>query len=225
MHRNSYHGNTLAARGGVIEYSPVLRNTYLLLSLTVLFSALMSYVAMITYAAPVPFVIQLVGMFGLLFAVQACKDSALGILMTFLFTGFMGYTLGPTLNLFIYHFSNGYELIMTALGATGTIFLALSAYVVSTEKDFSYMGGLLSAAILILFIASLIGIIFAMPFLQILLSAGIAIVFSGMIMYETSMILYGGETNYILATLQLYISILNLFMSLLNLLAMFSGRD
>ena len=202
----------------------VLRNTYFLLSLTLLFSAAMAGVAMKTNAAPLNALIQIVGMFGLMFLTMALRNSVWGIVSTFAFTGFTGYTLGPVLNAYIAEFSNGSQLIFTSLGATGVIFFALSGYVLTTKKDFSYLGGFLFIALLGGIVLSLAGMLFHLPLMQVGLSALFVVIFSGYILFNTSQILHGGETNYIMATITLYLDILNLFLSLLRILSYFAGN-
>ena len=206
-----------------LAVNSVLKNTYLLLSLSLLFSALMAAFSMATQANP-GIVIFLVGMFGLSFLVNALRNSAWGILATFAFTGFMGYMLGPILNMYLSMFVNGGQLVMTALGATGFIFLALSGYVLTTKKDFSYMGGFLFAGIMIAFIAGIAGIFFQMPIFQLFVSGAFALLSSGLILFHTSNIIHGGERNYIMATVSIYVALFNLFLSLLNILAAFAGN-
>jgi len=202
----------------------VLRKTYFLLSLTLLFSAAMAGLAMKTNAMPLPWLIQIVGMFGLLFLTMALRNSMWGLVSIFAFTGFTGYTLGPMLNMYISEFSNGSQLILTSLGATGVIFIALSGYVLTTKKDFSYMGGFLFVALLGGIVLSLAGMLFHLPLMQVAISGLFVIVFSGYILFNTSQILHGGETNYIMATISLYLDILNLFLSLLRILSYFGGN-
>lgn len=202
----------------------VLRNTYFLLSLTLLFSALTAGIAMKTHAAPLHWLIQLVGMFGLLFLTMWLRDSVWGVVSIFAFTGFTGYTLGPVMNAYLTEFSNGSQLIFTSLGATGIIFVALSGYVLTTKKDFSFMGGFLFIAILGAILLSLAGALFHLPMMQIVMSGAFVVIFSGYILYNTSQILHNGETNYIMATISLYLDILNLFLSLLRILSYFAGN-
>ena len=202
----------------------VLRKTYFLLSLTLLFSAAMAGIAMRTNAMPLNFLIQIIGMFGLLFLTMWLRNSVWGLVSIFAFTGFVGYTMGPMLNMYIKEFTNGSQLILTSLGATGVIFLALSAYVLTTKKDFSYLAGFLFVALLGAFLLSLAGMLFHLPILQLGMSFAFVVIFSGYILYNTSQILLGGQTNYIMATISLYLDILNLFLSLLQILAAFSGN-
>jgi len=190
-----------------------------------LFSALTAGLSM-AYNIPHPgLLITFVGYFGLLFLVQMLRNSVWGIVSVFGLTGFMGLTLGPILNLYVSHFANGTQLVMTALGGTGAIFVGLSAYALSTKKDFSFMAGFLFTGILVAFLAGIGAAIFALPTLSLVVSAMFVLLMSGLILYQTSAMIHGGETNYILATVTLYVSIYNLFTTLLHLLAMFSGRD
>mgnify|MGYP005928210351 FL=1 len=201
----------------------VLRNTYFLLGLTMAFSAVVAYISM-SLNLPYPnLIVLLVGFYGLLFVTNRLANSAWGILAAFAFTGFMGYTIGPILNMYV---ARGMEdLIMLAFAGTAIVFFACSAYVLTTKKDMSF----LSTAIFSLFIVLLLGIVasffFQIPALAVGISA-LFVVFSTMtILYETSNIIHGGETNYIRATVSIYVSIYNLFISLLRLLSIFSSDD
>ena len=201
----------------------VLRNTYFLLGLTMAFSAVVAYISM-SLNLPYPnLIVLLVGFYGLLFVPNRLANSAWGILAAFAFTGFMGYTIGPILNIYV---ARGMEdLIMLAFAGTAIVFFACSAYVLTTKKDMSF----LSTAIFSLFIVLLLGIVasffFQIPALAVGISA-LFVVFSTMtILYETSNIIHGGETNYIRATVSIYVSIYNLFISLLRLLSIFSSDD
>jgi modulator of FtsH protease len=222
MNPVSARRNTATA---AIEINKVMRNTYLLLGMTLCFSALTAWFAMASNAAPLNPILAIVGIYGLLFLTQALRNSALGLVATFAFTGFMGYTLGPMLSYYIAAFSNGGQLVMTALGATGVIFFALSGYVMMTRKDFSYLSGFLFVGIIVAFVAMLASFFFAIPGLHLAVSAAFVLIASGLILFQTSAIIHGGERNYIMATITLYVSIYNLFVSLLHLFAAFSGRD
>ena len=203
----------------------LIRNTYILLSFTLLFSA---FVAGISMAFNFPYMGALVtlgGYFGLLFLTSSLKNSAWGILSVFALTGFMGLTLGPMISAYIHTFSNGSELVMTALGGTGAIFLGLSGYALTTRKDFSFMGGFIMVGVLVAFLAGIGALIFSIPALSLAVSAMFILLMSGFILYQTSAMVHGGETNYIMATVALYITIFNLFTSLLHLLGAFAGKD
>ena len=210
---------------GALATNKVLRNTYLLLSMTLFFSAMTAGLSMYLDLPPFGMIITLVGFYGLLFLTSKFSDRALGILFVFALTGFMGLTLGPILNMYIQAFSNGHELIIMALGGTGTIFLGLSAYALTTRKDFSFMGGFLLTGVLVAFLAGIGAIVFSIPSLSIAVSAMFILLMSGMILWETSNIIHGGETNYIRATVSLYVSLYNLFLSLLQILGIFGGDD
>lgn len=219
--------NTAVSRpeASILSTNKMLKNTYLLLSMTLLFSALTAGVAM-TLNMPHPgMIITMVGYFGLLFLTTKFSNSGLGLVFVFALTGFMGLTLGPILNMYIHAFSNGHQLIMTALGGTGVIFLGLSGYALTTRKDFSFMGGFLMVGILVAFLAGIGAVLFSIPALSLAVSAMFILLMSGMILYQTSAIIHGGETNYILATITLYVSIYNLFLSLLHILGALSGED
>ena len=209
----------------VLATNKVIRNTYALLSLTLLFSAMTAGLAM-ALDFPYPGVmITLIGYFGLLFLTVKLRNSVWGIASVFALTGFMGLTLGPILNAYVNHFANGSQLVMMAMGGTGLTFVGLSGYALTTRKDFSFMGGFLMAGVLIAFLAGLGAIFFSLPGLALAVSSMFVALMAGMILYQTSEIIHGGETNYIMATVGLYVSIYNLFTSLLHLLGVFSGDD
>lgn len=221
---NQYNASAVVrTQESVLATNTVVRNTYILLSLTLLFSACTAAFAMVTNA-PNLGLLTLIGYFGLLFATQATRNSGLGIFFVFALTGFMGYTLGPLLNAFM-QMQNGAQLIMTALGGTGIIFLALSAYALTTRKDFSYMTGFMMAAALVLLVGVVANIFLKVAMLQLMIAGGFMIFSSAMILYETSNIIHGGERNYIMATVSLYLAIYNLFISLLQILSFFSNRE
>ncbi len=208
----------------VLAANKVVRNTYTLLSMTLLFSALTAGISM-TLGLPHPgILLTLGGYFGLLFATAKFRNSSLGLVFVFILTGFMGYTLGPILNAYL-ALPNGGQVVMTAMGATGAIFLGLSAYALTTRKDFSFMGGFLMVGILVAFMAGLGAVFFEMPGLSLAVSSMFVLLMAGLILYETSNIIHGGETNYIMATVTLFVAIFNLFTSLLHLLGFMGGED
>ena len=211
-------------RESALATNKVLRNTYALLSMTLLFSAATAAIAVATNAQPLGIFIVLGGYFGLLFLTSALRNSAWGILSVFALTGFMGYTLGPIISLYL-SIPGGSSIVMTAFAGTGVIFLGLSAYALVTGKDFSFMGGFLMVGILVAFLASLGAFVFAIPALMLAVSAMFILLMSGLILYQTSEIIHGGETNYIMATVTLFVAIFNLFQSLLMILGIFGGDD
>jgi len=223
MH-NSIAISTSQSQTAALSTNKVIRNTYTLLSMTLLFSAMVAGVSM-TLNLPHPgILLTLGGYFGLLFLTSKFRDSALGLAFVFALTGFMGYTLGPILNAYM-ALPNGGQMVMTAMGASGIIFLSLSVYALTSRKNFSFMGGFLMAGILVAFLAGLGAIFFSMPGISLAVSAMFVLLMSGLILYETSNIIHGGETNYIMATVTLYVAIFNLFTSLLHLLGFMNGDD
>jgi modulator of FtsH protease len=207
----------VVSQPSVLSTNKVIRNTYTLLSLTLLFSALTAGIAVMTNMPFMNPIVTLVGYFGLLFLTTRFRNSALGLLFVFALTGFMGLTLGPIISAYL-HLPNGGQIVMTAMGGTGVIFLGLSGYALTTRKDFSFIGGFLMVGILVAFLASIASLFLAMPGLSLAVSAMFVLLMSGLILYQTSEIIHGGETNYIMATVTLYIAIYNLFLSLLQLL-------
>ena len=212
------------AQESALATNKVLRNTYALLSMTLIFSAITATMAIASNAAPVNWIIQLVVLFGTLFALQKFRNSALSIPLVFFFTGFLGYTAGPIINFYL-GMANGGDIVMTALSMTGITFLGLSAYAISSRKDFSFMGGFLMIGLILVIIASFANLFFAIPALSLAISAVGVLVFSGFILYDTSRMVNGGETNYVMMTVSLYLNIYNLFMMLLHLTGALSGDD
>lgn len=213
------------ASSSALSINKVLRNTYLLLSMTLLFSAVMAFVSTTVNIGHGVSLMCSFGALGLIWLVlPRTANSTSGIGVVFAITGLLGFGLGPVLNMYL-SLSNGAELIGTALGGTGVIFLALSAYVLTTKKDFSFMGGFLMVGLIIVILASLANIFLAIPALSLALSGAIIMLMSGLILFDTSRIINGGETNYIMATVSLYLSLYNIFVSLLQILGVFGGDD
>lgn len=213
------------ARPSELATNRVLRNTYLLLSATLLFSAAMAGVSMamgMPYLGPV---VTLVGYFGLLFLTYRLRNSAAGIAAVFGLTGFMGLTLGPLLSAYVGAVPNGGQLVMTSLGVTGALFAGLSAYVVKSRRDMGFMGGFLTVGLFGLLGVILVGLFVDLSAFQMAISSAVVLLMAGMILYETSAIIHGGQDNYILATVSLYVSIYNIFVNLLALLGMGGGDD
>ncbi|MDQ2070699.1 Bax inhibitor-1/YccA family protein [Natronospira bacteriovora] len=208
----------ISRQESALASNKVLRNTYALLSMTLLWAAMVAGVAMMLNLPHPGMLITLAGFFGLLFLTHKTADSAFGLVSVFLFTGFLGYTLGPIVSAYMQFLPNGGQVVAMALGGTGAIFLGLSAYALSSRKDFSFMGGFLFVGILTAFLAGIAAWAFSMPGLSLAVSAMFVLLMSGLILFETSRIIHGGETNYIRATVTLFVSIYNLFLSLLHLL-------
>ncbi|KXJ59736.1 MAG: hypothetical protein AXW14_14870 [Alteromonas sp. Nap_26] len=206
-----------------MQTNKVLRNTYMLLAMTLAFSAVCAGIAMAVGISPMMSLGMTIGAFITLFVVQKKADSATGIYWVFLFTGLMGASLGYTLNFYLGVAGPG--LIMEALGATALVFFALSGYALTTKKDFSFMGGFLVVGLVVVLVAAIANIFFAVPAVSLAISAAIVFIMSGFILFDTSRIIHGGETNYIRATVSLYLNIYNLFTSILHLLGAFGGDD
>jgi modulator of FtsH protease len=202
----------------------VLKNTYMLLGMTLLFSAITAGISMaIGMGQGMALVLSLVG-FGLLFVVQKMADTSKGLVAIFAFTGVMGASIGPMLNHYL-AMAGGPALVMQALGGTAVVFFGLSAYALTSRKDFSYMGGFLMVGLLVAVVAMIANIFLAIPALSLTISAAVVMIMSGLILFDTSRIINGGETNYIRATVSLYLSIYNLFIHLLSLLSIFNSDD
>lgn len=208
----------------VLSTNKVIRNTYMLLSATLLFAALTAMASMALKLPHPGIIITLVGYFGLLFLTSKFRDSAAGLGFVFALTGFMGYTLGPIVSHYL-GLPNGGQTVAMAMGLTAAIFLGLSGYALTTRKNFSYMGGFLMVGMIVGIIASLAAVFFELPALSLAVSAIFVLLMSGMILYETSNIIHGGETNYIMATVGLFVTIFNLFTSLMQLLGFMNSDD
>ncbi len=238
MENRSYRNPNVAPRGAValaatmdaastghrLEAARVLKNTYALLSMTLLFSAGVA-TASVALRLPAPgLILTLAGYFGLLFAVNKLRNSIWSLPAVFALTGFMGYTLGPVLSHTL-SLPGGAQTITLALGATGATFLALSAYALTTRRDFSFMGGFLFAGMITAVLLAVAAYFLEMPGLALAVSGLIALLSAGLILFETSRIVNGGETNYVMATVGLYVSVFNLFVSLLQLLGLGGGDE
>ena len=208
----------------------VLRNTYWMLALTMIPTVIGALLGASFAFGPLfkayP-IMAPIGMFlvmlGLLFAVSATRNSVMGVVLTFVFTFVAGFFLGPILQHAL-KLSNGGQLVALAGGMTGAILFAMAGIATVTKKDFSFLGKFLFVGLILLVVASLAGLFFPIPALQLTLSAVAVLLFSLYILYDVSNIIHGGETNYVMATINLYLDIYNIFVSLLNLLMAFSGQ-
>lgn len=204
------------------ESNTVLRNTYGLLALTLAFSGLVAFISQQMNMPHPGMILTLVGFYGLFFLTMKLRNSGWGLLSTFALTGFMGFTLGPILNMYM-GMPNGGSVISSAFAMTAFVFTGLSAYVLITRKDMSFLNGFITVGFFVLLGAMVAGLIFDISGLQLLISAGFVLFSSAMILYQTSEIIHGGERNYIMATISLYVSIYNLFLSLLSILGIVSN--
>jgi len=209
----------------IISTNKVLKNTYILLSATLAFSAIMAMAGIaIGISSGMAIGATLGGFVMGIFVLPRTANSAAGIGVIFLVTGLLGLGLGPTLMYYL-QFAKGPQIVMTAFGGTAAIFLTLSGYALTTRKDFSFMGGFLAAGMMVVIVAMIAGLFFSMPALDLALSSAVILLMSGFILFDTSRIIHGGETNYIMATFSLYLTIFNIFIHLLHLLGAFSGDD
>ncbi|QDF67070.1 Bax inhibitor-1/YccA family protein [Shewanella sp. SNU WT4] len=213
MNQQTVYSSSLST----LEVNKLLKNTYMLLAMTLAFSAVCAGIAMALAISPLMSIGLSLGGLVLLFVTLKKADTASGLLWVFAFTGMEGASLGYILNHYV-GMANGPQLIMQALGLTSAIFFALSAYAVTTKKDFSFMRGFLFAGLIVVVVAMLINIFLGNSMVFMAMNAAIALLMTGFILYDTSRIVNGGETNYIRATVSLYLDFLNLFMAILHLL-------
>lgn len=224
MQNNPIFNTQSGIADSAVATNKVLRNTYLLLSMTLLFSAACAGVAMAMNLGPGASLVLFILGFVMLFVVHATAESSKGLIAVFAFTGLLGASIGPMLNAYL-AMPNGPSLVMQALGGTAIVFFGLSGYALTTRKDFSFMGGFLFVGLLVIVFAGLANLFFQVAAVSLAISAGAVLVFSGLILFDTSRIIHGGETNYIRATVALYLDIYNLFIHLLHLLSALSGDD
>ena len=218
--------STVAKRStSALATNKVLRNTYMLLSMTLLFSGLTAALSMFLNMPPMTYLVSVIGgMVIAMFVLPRFANSPAGIGIVFLITGMLGFGLGPMLSMYA-ALPNGGSIITLSLGGTGVIFLGLSAYALATQKDFSFLGGFLMVGFLLVLIAAVANIFLAIPAMSLAISAVVIMIMSGFILYDTSRIIHGGETNYVLATIGLYMTIFNIFISLLQILGIRGNDD
>ena len=213
---------TAQSVSSALATNKVIRNTYLLLTLTLLTSAVTAGIAMATGARPVHWILMLAVFIGVPFVINALRDSVWSLPLTFAFTGFMGYVLGPILTFYL-SLPSGGQIVMAAFGTTAAMFLGLSAYALTTRKDFSFMSGFLMVGLIVVLIAIIANIFLQIPALSLTISAAAVLLMSGLILFDTSRMVNGGETNYVVMTVSLFANIYVMFLHLLNLFAAFSG--
>ncbi|APC97997.1 Bax inhibitor-1/YccA family protein [Francisella frigiditurris] len=227
---NNFENNTRVidslSQESAIRANKVLRNTYWLLSMTLLFSAFTAFIAMQSDAGFINPLLMIVVYIGLLFGINATKNSPMGIVLTFALTGLLGYTLGPILSMYIATFKNGAELIAMALGSTGAIFLGLSAIAMSPARNFNRLGSFCAIGALVAIVLMILNIFLHVPMLSVVISIAFAFISGGFILWQTNAIVRGEETNYILATVNIYVSLFNIFVTLLQFFGAIAGdRD
>ena len=215
---------SMDSAAGIVSTNKVLSNTYWLLGLTLAFSALTAGLSLAVGAPYIGFFPTLIVLFGLLFLVEKTADSGWGLPAVFLFTGFLGFNLGPMLSV-VLSLKAGGTMLMQALGGTALVFFSLSAYALNSKRDFSFLGSFLYTGFWVFLIAAIANFFLGIPLLSLVISAAFVLIMSGFILSDTSRIVNGGETNYIRATVQLYVNILILFQHLLHLIVVFTGGD
>lgn len=212
------------SQSSVLATNKVLKNTYMLLSMTLLFSAFTAAASMVIGIGQGMALILMLVSFGLLFWVHKAAETSQGLVAIFAFTGCLGASLGPMLSFYV-ALPNGPGMVLQALGGTGLIFFALSGYALTTRKDFSFMRGFLFTGLIVAIVAMLLNIFLNIPILSLVISAAVIMIMSGLILFDTSRIIHGGETNYIRATVSLYLNIYNIFIHLLRIISAMSGRN
>lgn len=215
---------TATTSQSVLATNKVLRNTYLLLAMTLATSAVTAGIAMATGAQPVNWLLMLAVFIGMPFVINYLRDSVWALPLTFAFTAFMGYVLGPILSLYL-SLPNGAQIVSAAFGTTAVAFVGLSAYTIATRRDFSFMGGFLMVGLLVVLAAIIANIFLQIPALSLTISAAAVLLMSGLILFDTSRMIHGGETNYVVMTVSLFANIYVMFVHLLNLFAAFTGGD
>jgi len=201
----------------ILETNRVLRNTYMLLGMTLLATAASSGLAIILNLPPLAAIVCMIASFIMIFVVNKTADSAKGLGMIFIFSILMGMSLGPMLQMYL-KMANGPSIVFQAFTGTALIFFSLSAYALTTRKDFSFMGGFLMVGMIVAVVAVIANIFLHIPVLSLTISAVIILLMSGLILFDTSRIIHGGETNYIRATISLYLNVYNIFIHLLSIL-------
>ncbi|MGV8711790.1 MAG: Bax inhibitor-1/YccA family protein [Nitrosomonas sp.] len=222
---NQNYSTVMRSASSAVLTNKVLRNTYLLLSLTLLFSGLTAALSMFLNMPPMTYLISVIGgMVIAMFVLPRFANSTAGIGIVFLITGLLGFGLGPILTMYA-SLPNGNNIITISLAGTGVIFMGLSVYALVTRKDFSFLGGFLMVGFLLILLAALANIFLQIPAMSLMISAAVILIMSGFILYDTSRIIHGGETNYVLATIGLYMTIFNIFISLLQILGIMGNDD
>lgn len=204
-----------------ISANTLIKNTYLLLSMTLFFSGVVAWFAASMQVKSLGFLPTLIIMIGLLFLLNTKRNSVWALPIVFLFTGFFGYTLGPVIGLYL-QTPGGTNILVTALGGTGVTFGALSLYALTTKKNFNFLSGFLFAGMIVVLLAAFANFFLKMPVLYLVVSAVSMLLACGFILFDTSRIVNGGETNYVMATVSLYLDIYMLFVNLLTLLSAFN---
>lgn len=222
---NEVELNIGRSQEAALSVNKVVRNTYMLLSMTLFFSAICAVVTMAMQVSQGVGFMLLLGGFGMSFVVRATAKSSKGLVAVFVFAGLMGAALGPTINMYLMAYANGSAIVAQALGGTALIFLSLSGYALTSGKNFNFLGGFIFTGMMVVIVAMIANIFLNIPALSLAISSAVILLMSGFILFDTSRIVNGGERNYIMATISLYLSIFNIFIHLLHLLGSLTGRN
>lgn len=222
---NEVELNIAQGRDSALAINKVIRNTYSLLSMTLFFSAICAVTTMVMQVGQGVGFMLFIGGFVMTFVVRKTANSAKGLVAVFIFAGLMGGALGPIISLYMVAYANGSAIVVQALGGTALIFLSLSGYALTTGKNFNYLGGFLFTGMMVAIVAIIANIFLQIPALSLAISSAVILLMSGLILFDTSRIINGGQRNYIIATIGLYLSIFNIFIHLLNLLGALTGRN
>lgn len=221
---NEVELNIARDRGSILATNKVIRNTYILLSMTLFFSTICAVATMVMQVSQGVGFMLFIGGFVMTFVVRRTAKSAKGLIAVFVFAGLMGGAIGPIISLYMVAYANGSAIVAQALGGTALIFLSLSGYALTSGKNFNYLGGFLMTGMIVAIVAIIANIFLQIPALSLAISSVVILLMSGLILFDTSRIINGGERNYILATISLYLSIFNIFIHLLNMLGALTGR-
>ena len=213
------------SQDSALSVNKVVRNTYMLLSMTLFFSAICAVATMAMQVGQGVGFMMLIGGFVMTFVVRATAKSSKGLIAVFVFAGLMGGALGPIISMYLLAYANGSAIVAQALGGTALIFLSLSGYALTSGKNFNFLGGFIFTGIMVVFVAMIANMFLQIPAFSLAISSAVILLMSGFILYDTSRIVNGGERNYIMATISLYLSIFNIFIHLLNLLGALTGRN
>lgn len=222
---NEVELNIGRSQDSALSINKVVRNTYMLLSMTLFFSAICAVASMAMQVSQGVGFMLLIGGFAMTFVVRATAKSSKGLVAVFVFAGLMGAALGPTINVYLMAYANGSAIVAQALGGTALIFLSLSGYALTSGKNFNFLGGFIFTGMMVVIVAMIANIFLQIPAFSLAISSAVILLMSGFILFDTSRIVNGGERNYIMATISLYLSIFNIFIHLLHLLGSLTGRQ
>ena len=222
---NEVELNIDRSQNSALSVNKVVRNTYMLLSMTLFFSAICALATMALQVGQGVGFMLLIGGFVMTFVVRATAKSSKGLIAVFVFAGLMGGALGPIISMYLLAYANGSAIVAQALGGTALIFLSLSGYALTSGKNFNFLGGFIFTGMMVVIVAMIANIFLQIPAFSLAISSAVILLMSGFILYDTSRIVNGGERNYIMATISLYLSIFNIFIHLLNLLGSLTGRN